>query len=306
MKKEYLIASVTIFILLALVSGGIYFFFFTKFFMKNADVSAPAPAPASTTPLSTALAISSKMSPKNLSYVIDNNSVKLINGLSEVSVVPSSSSKTVTKYFGDEVVGDFNGDGTMDTAFIITQSSGGSGTFYYVVTALQEGDTLIGSNAVLIGDSIAPQSLEFLDGMIIAHYAERKYDQEMTAIPSVAASAYMKVTGQTLERVPVVLTSSNKVTVGTSPFVLSGIAWGTWFGEGSFPYQLLDSDGSLLTEGEVKAQGEWMTSGYVAFSEEITFTKKPKGTVGLLVFKRDNPSGLPENDASTTIQVRFN
>ena len=55
-------------------------------------------------------------------------------------------------------VGDLNGDGTPDVAFLLTQSPGGSGTFYYAVVALRTATGYTGTNAVLLGDRIAPQT----------------------------------------------------------------------------------------------------------------------------------------------------
>ena len=49
---------------------------------------------------------------------------------------PGSASRIVTRYFGSEVRGDLNGDGREDVAFLLTQQSGGSGTFFYAVAAL--------------------------------------------------------------------------------------------------------------------------------------------------------------------------
>ncbi len=101
-------------------------------------------------------------------------------------------------YFGNEAVGDLNGDGVPDVAFIFTQSGGGSGTFYYVVAALKEVQGYQGTNAVLLGDRIAPQTTEIKDGQLIVNYADRKPNEPMTAQPSVGVSKYLRVQGTTL------------------------------------------------------------------------------------------------------------
>src|SRR5438105_3216241 len=77
---------------------------------------------------------------KNTSYVIAGQTVALVNGRSEMSVAPDSASKIVTQYFGNEATGDLNNDGIPDIAFLVTQTTGGSGTFYYVVVALKNGE----------------------------------------------------------------------------------------------------------------------------------------------------------------------
>src|SRR5882672_11178341 len=73
-----------------------------------------------------------KISYRDATYIIDGTHVTLKDGISEVAVAPGSASKLVTKYFGNEAVGDLNGDGIDDIAFLLTQEGGGSGTFYYV------------------------------------------------------------------------------------------------------------------------------------------------------------------------------
>ena len=97
---------------------------------------------------------------KNTTYIINDAQVTLINGQAEDAVVPQSGSKTITKYFGNEAVGDLNSDGQADVAFILTQDSGGSGTFYYVVAALKTASGYQGTNAVILGDRISPQTTE--------------------------------------------------------------------------------------------------------------------------------------------------
>lgn len=90
----------------------------------------------------------------------------------------------------------------------------------------------------------------------------------------------------------------------TSPVTVSGEARGTWFFEASFPIEILDSQGNVLGTGIAQAQGNWMTEDFVPFSATIQF-KATTVPQGLIVFRKDNPSGLPENDASVSVPVRF-
>jgi hypothetical protein len=121
--------------------------------------------------------------PRDVSYLIEGN--------------PSTVSGAYA-YFGNEARGDFNDDGRQDVAFVITGQPGGSGTFYYVVAALGAADGYVGTNAVLLGDRIAPQSTEFGGGVIIANYAERAAGQPFSTAPSVNVSKYFTVEGATL------------------------------------------------------------------------------------------------------------
>lgn len=89
-----------------------------------------------------------------------------------------------------------------------------------------------------------------------------------------------------------------------SPLVVSGSARGTWYSEAVFPVVLLDGTGQQIAQGQAQAQGEWMTEAYVPFTATLTFTK-PATATGTLVLKKDNPSGLPANDKSLSIPIKF-
>ena len=90
-----------------------------------------------------------------------------------------------------------------------------------------------------------------------------------------------------------------------SPLIIEGEARGKWFFEASFPVKLLDANGDLIATHFARAQEDWMTEDFVPFKAQIEF-EKPATDTGVLVLKKDNPSGLPENDASIEIPVRFN
>lgn len=130
---------------------------------------------------------------KNISYEINGQKINLVNGYSEIEIVSGSASKLKTNYFGNEVLGDLNGDGLEDIVFLLMQDGGGSGTFFYVVVALKTEKSYQGLNAILLGDRIAPQTTEFRDGKIIVNYADRKSGEPMTVEPSVGVSRYFKV-----------------------------------------------------------------------------------------------------------------
>jgi hypothetical protein len=129
--------------------------------------------------------------PKNATYEIQEKQVTLKDGNSIVEDSPES--RTITAYFGNEAKGDLDGDGDEDVAFILIQNGGGSGTFVYVVAALKEGEGYHGTNGILLGDRIAPQTTEIRDGNVIVNYADRKADESMTAQPSVGVSLRVQV-----------------------------------------------------------------------------------------------------------------
>ncbi|GAP13729.1 heat shock protein [Longilinea arvoryzae] len=130
---------------------------------------------------------------QNATYIIEGQSITLVDGRSEIEAAPGSASKIVTQYFGNEAFGDLNGDGKEDVVFLVTQNSGGSGTFFYVVAALQTETGYQGTNAVLLGDRIAPQTTAIENGRIVVNYTDRKPDDPFTTQPSVGVSKYIKV-----------------------------------------------------------------------------------------------------------------
>ena len=130
---------------------------------------------------------------KDATYIIEGKSVILVNGYSEVEVTPGSSSKIITKYFGNEAEGDLNMDGISDIAFLLTQDSGGSGTFYYAVASIKTDSGYQGTNAFFLGDRISPQTTEIDNGIVTVNYAIREPGFPMTAIPSVGVSKYLKI-----------------------------------------------------------------------------------------------------------------
>lgn len=85
-------------------------------------------------------------------------------------------------------------------------------------------------------------------------------------------------------------------------FSVVGKARGMWYFEASFPVKVLDRDGKVLAQVPAQAQGEWMTSEFVPFKVDI---QVPDSYIGpaTLVLQKDNPSGLPQNDASISFPI---
>lgn len=115
---------------------------------------------------------------KLASYGIDGHALTLGNTL---------------RYFGNEVRTDLDGDGRKDVVFLVTNQPGGSGTFYYVVAALNTSRGYVGSAGYLLGDRIAPQTTELNpDSTVVVNFADRKPDEPFTAQPSVGKSVKLR------------------------------------------------------------------------------------------------------------------
>jgi len=102
----------------------------------------------------------------------------------------------------------------------------------------------------------------------------------------------------------VILTSIKANDIISSPLTIEGQARGGWFFEASFPVQLVDASGNVLAQIPLQTTEDWMTENYIHFKSEMTFNSGTN-TAGKLVFRKDNPSGLPQNDKSFEVPVRF-
>ncbi len=136
--------------------------------------------------------------PLNTSYEIEGKMFTLKNGESQTEIIPGSTSKIITRYFGNEAKGDLNNDGLEDTAFLITQETGGTGLFYYAVVALGTNGGYRLTNTFFIGDRIAPQNnmINTSAQELYINYAERRKGESMNVPPSVGAVTILRVTSE--------------------------------------------------------------------------------------------------------------
>lgn len=174
MKKIFtFILSLLIIIFTGVLIAGIYRFNFTD---GGDNIT------STSTPLSDV---------KNSSYKIDEELFTLKNGTVSKELAPGSASKQTVSIFGEPVYGDLNKDGVKDAAVMLASNSGGSGTFYYAVLAIATGSSYTTTNSLLLGDRIAPQTVEIQDGRAIYNYAERRATDPMTTQPSMGKSLYI-------------------------------------------------------------------------------------------------------------------
>lgn len=90
----------------------------------------------------------------------------------------------------------------------------------------------------------------------------------------------------------------------SSPLKITGEVKGNWFFENSFPVKLTDMNNNVIAITTASSSEDWMTTNIIPFSATLTFDN-PKTSEGFLVFQKDNPSGLPQNDASFSIPIKF-
>lgn len=90
-----------------------------------------------------------------------------------------------------------------------------------------------------------------------------------------------------------------------TPLLIEGEARGTWYFEASFQIELIDANGNILGTTIAQAQSDWMTENFVPFKAQLTFAT-PSTENGILILKKDNPSGLSENDDELQLPIHFN
>ena len=129
----------------------------------------------------------------NAEYVIDGQPVLLADGLSDVQILPGASSRVVTRYFGNDLRHDLDGDGIEDLTFLLTRETGGSGVYFYVVAALSTPSGPVGSHGLLLGDRIAPQSIQpGPPGRVMVNYAERAPGESFAVPPSIGKTLWLR------------------------------------------------------------------------------------------------------------------
>lgn len=109
---------------------------------------------------------------KEALFLVGGEPVSLTNGVGQVSTTLGGGGMSTVRYFGNEVIQDVDGNGTEDTVFLVTQETADGSTFFYAVAALNEDGRYAGSQAVLLGEDIAPQTTERGEGRsVVVNYA---------------------------------------------------------------------------------------------------------------------------------------
>ncbi len=129
---------------------------------------------------------------RNMTYYIDTEGFALKDGFaSHLRVITSSTTNTL-EVFGEPVYGDLNSDGkTNDAALWLVNNPGGTGTFYYAVLVINNNEKYQATNTLLLGDRIAPQTLEIHEGRVVYNYSERMALEPLTTQPSVGKSTWI-------------------------------------------------------------------------------------------------------------------
>ena len=125
---------------------------------------------------------------EHLVVTIGDQSFTLVNGVAEKQSAPGSSATETVRVVGEPVSSDVTGDGKDDVALLLADDPGGSGTFYYAVLAVNDGSSWHATNVVPLGDRIAPEKIEVVDGQFVYRFLERHPGDPMATTPTVQNS----------------------------------------------------------------------------------------------------------------------
>jgi len=130
---------------------------------------------------------------RNAAFTLEGRTFMLSNGKAELQTAPGASGKETLTLFGEPAHGDFDNDGDTDAAVWLVHETGGSGAFYYVALALKAGDAYRTTNALFLGDRIAPQTIDVQEKRAVYNFAERREGEPYTAPPSVGRSVWVEL-----------------------------------------------------------------------------------------------------------------
>ncbi len=129
--------------------------------------------------------------PANAGYYIDGILYTLVNGSLEQAI---DDSETLNKFklLEFKASGDINADGTDDTAVVLINDAGGSGTFYYI-GILTSGPTPIIENTSFLGDRIEVKGIEFVDGKFEVTYLDRDSETSFDNPPTIEITGIAEI-----------------------------------------------------------------------------------------------------------------
>lgn len=125
----------------------------------------------------------------DVTFKTSSGDIDFVSGVS----VPVNGVRTEARFFGKPIPADINHDGFSDYVLWFSYLNNNSETLYFIAGAINTADGYVGTNAVLLGTDIAPQTLGVQNGIIVANYAQRKEGESVTVSPSVGASRYFRI-----------------------------------------------------------------------------------------------------------------
>ncbi len=136
------------------------------------DAAAPAPSGESAPVATPMVAIAPQISEEALrggEYELrDLGVVRLTDGLYEHPYGEGATQKDSVAFVAS-ARGDLNGDGADDAAVVLAASTGGTGSFYTIVAAVDVEGQALQAGADYLGDRVRIEGLEVADGQIVVN-----------------------------------------------------------------------------------------------------------------------------------------
>lgn len=129
----------------------------------------------------------------NLAVTIGDRTFTMSHGVGSIAAAPGTDTVNTVRIVGEPVWGDVDRDGQPEAALLLENDPGGTGVFYYAVVAIDGVGGYRATNTLLLGDRIAPQTVDCLDGHFVYNYRSRRPGDPMTARPSVQQNLWIRL-----------------------------------------------------------------------------------------------------------------
>lgn len=160
----------------------------------GAAAETPAPAPTAAASMWAGL--------PNAEFPVEGLSTpiaRLKDGVFEEPAAPGSATKNRVELRPERAFGDLDGDSDEDAVVVLAVSRGGSGTFVYLASVINEKGAPKASAAMLLGDRVTVTSLAIQAGTLSVDMLIRKPGEPMSAAPTVAMTRTFKHNGGLVE-----------------------------------------------------------------------------------------------------------
>jgi hypothetical protein len=136
--------------------------------------------------------------PSNATFQFEDGPITLKKGTITTNITPSGELTEETDLTNSIAYGDLNGDGKTDAAFLLVQTTSGTGVFFNVAAYVSGLVAYSGTNAIFLGDRVTPKSISIANGVITVTYLDRTANEAMTDDPTLLVTKQFIYTQGTL------------------------------------------------------------------------------------------------------------
>ncbi len=169
--------------LIVLASGALFYTYRSKLVSQDPSVSGDNLGP----------------DPSSATFIFDDTPVTLSGGKNDEE--DENGLLSETRLLEERATGDINKDGRADTALLLARSGGASGVFIYIAGYISGPVSYKGTNAIFIGDRVAPRSISIDTGVVTLKYLDRGEDEPFSAEPTIERTMrFVYQNGEFVER----------------------------------------------------------------------------------------------------------